>query len=197
MRITRLIIIITSLCLGSGLVMYYRVYLRPPATPFFEKGSAESSSEYKTLAWHGNAEKLAPFRTRDINGALFDSSDLEGKVVFLNFWTTWCQPCVAEMSAMERLHQKLKDKEFAMVAVNIKESLSQVNGFMRANKLTFTTLLDPDGEIAYNFGVHATPTTFIFGKSGQLLETVVGSRSWDRTPYISRFEQMVKSDPTR
>ena len=65
-------------------------------------------------------------RLQDINGTSVDISDFRGKIVFLNFWATWCPTCVVEMPAMEKLHRKLKVKDFAMVTISIQDSVAAV-----------------------------------------------------------------------
>ena len=179
------------LCVGIGLATYYRLNLMSPAVQFMKDRQLERPSEYRPLIGNKSEEKLPAFRLADINGVFFDSYDLRGKIVFLNFWTTWCTSCVAEMPGMEKLHQKLKDKDFVIVTINIKESISQVKNFVSNNNLTFTTLLDSDGEITKSFNVFATPTTFIYGKSGQLLDTVIGFHRWDSKASINKLKHMI------
>ena len=167
-----------------------------PAVQFIKDRQLEPPSEYRSLIGKKSEEKLPTFRLADINGVVFDSYDLRGKIIFLNFWTTWCTTCVAEMPAMEKLHQKLKNQDFVMVAINIKESLSQVKNFVSKYNLTFTTLLDSDGEITKRFNVFATPTTFIYGKSGQLLDTVIGFHRWDSKASIKKIKRMIDTVAT-
>jgi len=116
--------------------------------------------------------------------------DLRGKIVFLNFWTTWCPTCITEMPSMERLHQKLSGKDFAMVTVNIKETASQVKDFFEKQKLTFTALMDITGEVSTEFGIRAIPTTFILDKNGQILGRIAGPREWDSKEALAMFENL-------
>jgi thiol-disulfide isomerase/thioredoxin len=104
----------------------------------------------------------------DMNGRNVSLSDFRGKIVFLNFWTTWCPTCRIEMPSMEKLHRKLKDKDFAMVTVNLQESARQVKGFFKELGLTFTALLDLTGEVGVAFGIRAIPTTYILDKTGRI-----------------------------
>jgi len=116
--------------------------------------------------------------------------DFRGKIVFLNFWTTWCPTCITEMPSMEKLHQKLLGKNFAMVTVNIQESASQVKNFFEKYKLTFTALLDTTGEVSTDFGIRAIPTTFILDKSGQIIGRIAGPREWDSRTSVAMFENL-------
>jgi thiol-disulfide isomerase/thioredoxin len=116
--------------------------------------------------------------------------DFRGRIVFLNFWTSWCPSCRTEMPSMERLHRKLFGKNFAMVTVNIKESASQVNNFLEEYKLTFTALLDITGEVSAGLGIRAIPTTFILDKSGKMIGSITGPREWDSKKTVAFFEQL-------
>ena len=188
------LITIVLLCFGLGLVAVYRVNLMTPAIQFFKDKQLEHPSEFRPLDSIKGEEKLLSFRLADINGVVFDASELRGKIVFLNFWTTWCPTWVAEMPGMEKLYKTLKDKDFTIVAINIKEPMSRVKKFVSTQKLTFTTLLDTDGAVTESFSIFATPTTFIFGKSGQLLDTVIGSREWDSKSSITTLSRMIDDD---
>ena len=123
-------------------------------------------------------------------GRSVDLDDFRGKIVFLNFWTTWCPTCITEMPSMEKLHRKLSGKNFAMVTVNIKETASQVKNFFEEYKLTFTALMDTTGEVSTEFGIRAIPTTFILDKSGQILGRITGPREWDSRKSVAMFENL-------
>jgi len=116
--------------------------------------------------------------------------DFRGKIVFLNFWTTWCPSCRTEMPSMQRLHRKLIGKNFAMVTVNIKESASQVKNFFEEYKLTFTALLDTTGEVSTGLSIRAIPTTFILDKSGKIIGSITGPREWDSKKTVAFFEHL-------
>jgi thiol-disulfide isomerase/thioredoxin len=116
--------------------------------------------------------------------------DFQGKIVFLNFWATWCPTCRTEMPSMERLHRKLSGKDFAIVTVNIKETASQVKNFFEEHKLTFTALLDTTGGVSAEFGIGAIPTTFILDKGGQILGRISGAREWDSKESVALFENL-------
>jgi len=116
--------------------------------------------------------------------------DFRGKIVFLNFWTTWCPSCRTEMPSMERLHRKLIGKNFAMVTINIKESASQVKNFFEEYKLTFTALLDTTGEVSTGLSIRAIPTTFILDKSGKIIGSITGPREWDSKKTVAFFEHL-------
>jgi thiol-disulfide isomerase/thioredoxin len=129
-------------------------------------------------------------RLKDLNGRLVSLSDFRGKIVFLNFWTTWCFDCRIEMPDMEKLHQKFKNKDFAMVTVNLQESASQVKQFFKELNLTFTALLDSGGEVGAHFMITAIPTTYILDKEGIIIGKVMGPREWDDKKAFALFEHL-------
>jgi thiol-disulfide isomerase/thioredoxin len=140
------------------------------------------------------AEDPVKINLKDMNGKYTGISDFKGKIVFLNFWTTWCPTCRIEMPSMEKLYQKLKNKDFAMVTINLQESASQVKSFFEEFKLTFTALLDSTGEIGALFGIRAIPTTYILDKSGRIIGQVIGPREWDSKASITLFENLIDND---
>jgi len=132
-------------------------------------------------------------RLMDLNGRSVRISDYRGKIVFLNFWTTWCFDCRIEMPHMEKLHQRFKDKDFAMVTINLQESAAQVKQFFKKFKLTFTALLDSDGEVGAHFKITAIPSTFILNKEGIIIGKVMGPREWGGKRAFALFEHLTKS----
>jgi thiol-disulfide isomerase/thioredoxin len=133
---------------------------------------------------------------QNLDGQPVSISDFRGKIVFLNFWTTWCFDCRIEMPQMEKLHQKLKKKDFVMVAVNLQEPVSQVKRFFKNFKLTFTSLLDSDGEIGARFRITAIPTTFILDKQGIIIGKAVGPRNWGAEKAFALFEYLTNRTVT-
>lgn len=131
------------------------------------------------------------FSLIDINGRQFTLSEFKGKIVFLNFWTTWCPECRIEMPSMEKLHRRLNGQDFEMIAVNIQEPALQVKIFLKKYQLTFTVLLDAKGEIGRQFGIRAIPATYILDKNGGIIGKAFGSRHWDGKESIALFEHLI------
>jgi thiol-disulfide isomerase/thioredoxin len=110
-------------------------------------------------------------------------SALKGKVVFLNFWATWCGPCRVEMPSMENIYMKYKDRGFEILAVNSGERNSEVMSFMTSYGLTFPTVLDSDGTVSRYYGIQGIPTSYLIDREGNMILRLVGSIDWD-TPQI-------------
>jgi len=128
---------------------------------------------------------------KDVYGNTVSLSDFRGKVVFLNFWATWCAACVVEMPSMDKLHHRFKDKDFVMIAINLQESDIQVKAFFKKMKLSFTALLDSNGEVATGLAVNALPTTFVLDKKGRIVGAAIGPREWHSRASIAVFEYLL------
>jgi peroxiredoxin len=124
------------------------------------------------------------FTARTLDGQTVQLSKLNGQVVFLNFWATWCVPCKAEMPAMERLHQALQGQPFRMLAVNLQEPPDTIRKFVDELGLTFAIVLDPTGEITRNYNVNNLPITFLIDKRGRIVARAIGERPWDEDAYL-------------
>ena len=143
----------------------------------------------------GKEEKIAApdFTLMTMDNKKVSLKDFKGKYIFLNFWATWCGPCIDEMPSMERLYQKFKTrKNFAMLEVSIdKAGTDAVKKFMTENKLTFSVLLDRDSEVAGAYGVMGIPSTYLIDTQGFVINRAVGARTWDTKDSIEFFEKML------
>ena len=133
----------------------------------------------------------ADFTLPLLDGTTLTLSDLKGKVVFLNFWATWCPPCRMEMPSMERLYQALKDKGLVMIAVNGGEAAEQASGFMRENALTFPVVLDRTGSVSGQYSVQAIPTTYILDRRGLIVARKTGAMEWDSLEVFIALEKLL------
>ena len=133
---------------------------------------------------------VAEITLKDFNGKEIRLSDYRGKVVFLNFWASWCPDCRIEMASMEKLHNRFKNNNFDMVTINLKEPAQRVKNFFDKHKLTFVGLLDPDGKITSKMAIRALPTTLVVDKNGKILGMALGSRPWDGKKSVALFEHL-------
>jgi thiol-disulfide isomerase/thioredoxin len=119
-------------------------------------------------------------------------SALRGKVVFINVWATWCPPCIEEMPTMQQLHDRFHDRGLEILAISIDALGTQVIvPFMQEHRLSFTTLLDPEGKVERLYHTNGVPESFIVDKRGFLVEKVVGPRDWSHPQVIALFERLL------
>jgi peroxiredoxin len=127
-----------------------------------------------------------------LNGGTFRLADQRGKVVLVNFWATWCPPCLEEMPAMERLWRKHKDAGFVLVAVSVDTDPKKVVPFVTEHGLTFPVALDTTMSVAEKYGVRALPSSFILDKDGGLAALALGPRHWDSAASHRLVEAMAR-----
>jgi peroxiredoxin len=120
-------------------------------------------------------------------------SEFKGKVVFLNFWATWCKPCEEEMPSMERLHQRFKDQGLVVLAISEDvEGAGLVARYLHKHRLTFPVGLDPKMSVAGLYGVWAIPSTFIIDKKGNRALFANGPREWDGPDANALFRSLLQ-----
>lgn len=126
--------------------------------------------------------KSIDFTLTDQYGKTHKLSDYEGKVVFLNFWATWCPPCKEEMPHIEQLYKDYKKNNEDVVILGVASpnlgregSREYVIDFLKEEGYTFPVVLDEDGALAYQYGINAFPTTFIIDKEGYVTQYIPGA----------------------
>jgi peroxiredoxin len=124
------------------------------------------------------AASATNFTLTGLDGKSHALSDYRGKVVFLNFWATWCPPCRAEMPSMQKLYLAWDQTRYVMLTVNLRETKEVVRAFADKNGYTFPILLDETGAIASQYRVSGIPTTLIINENGTVVNKTVGSREW-------------------
>ena len=107
-------------------------------------------------------------------------ADYKGKVILLNIWATWCQPCRVEMPAIERLHKKLGGTDFQVVSVSIDaDGDSIVSAYARDLGLTFQILHNQSGDIQQIYQTTGVPESFVIDRDGIIVKKVIGAAEWD------------------
>jgi len=127
-------------------------------------------------AWSGGPPP--PFALQDLQGRTHRLADYHGRVVLVNFWATWCEPCRAEMPSIERLRTALAGRPFAVLAVNLGEPVSRVEKFLARMPLGFPVLLDRDTAVAKAWGARVLPATYLVGRDGSIRHVHFGELDW-------------------
>jgi cytochrome c biogenesis protein CcmG, thiol:disulfide interchange protein DsbE len=111
---------------------------------------------------------------------LASPTDYRGKVILLNIWATWCDPCRLEMPAMERLSERLQGTDFRVVAVSVdKDEPDVVMKFVQALGLHFDILQDPSGAVQKILQTTGVPESFVIDRNGVIIKKVIGAEEWD------------------
>jgi thiol-disulfide isomerase/thioredoxin len=139
--------------------------------------------------WSGGA--TPPLALRDLKGKEHKLADYRGKVVVLNFWATWCDPCREEMPSMQRLQDKLAGKPFVILAVDYGEGAPRVSDFLKKAPLQLTVLLDRDTSAATAWKVKVLPTSMVIDPQQRVRFVAVGDVGWDSEPVESEIRKLL------
>jgi thiol-disulfide isomerase/thioredoxin len=124
---------------------------------------------------HPLVGKMAPaFQLNDLEGHPVSLASLRGKIVVLDFWATWCGPCVASLPLVSSVADSFKDKGVVFYAANLKETAGQVRQFQTEKTLIFPVLLDADGKVADLYQAKAIPETVLIDQTGKIQAVHVG-----------------------
>lgn len=119
-------------------------------------------------------------------------SDTRGKVVLVNFWATWCPPCVHEIPSMNRLVEQYQGKDFELVSINYMEEPNHIQQFLRSVNVDFPVLLDPQGTASHGWKVFAFPSSFLLDREGRIRYSVNSAIDWDEPGAMALIDALLK-----
>jgi peroxiredoxin len=135
-------------------------------------------------------DRAIDFSLPTFDGKKLSLSDYRGKVLFINFWATWCPPCIEEMPSMKRFQERMKaDPRFAFLAISADGSWEPVRKFFEKEPPPFTVVLDENGKLAKEYGTEKFPETYVV-MDGRIVGYIVGPRDWD-TWYAEAYARAV------
>ena len=132
-----------------------------------------------------------PIQLKDLNGRPFDLVSTRGEVVLVNFWATWCRPCVEEIPSLSRLVKAMEGKPFKVIAVNIGESAEDIRKFTQSIPLNFDILLDKNGATVRDWKVYAYPSNYLLDKQGRIRYAYRGALQWDAPAIVQTIEELL------
>lgn len=154
-------------------------------------GCSGGSSGTTTTQEYAKVGEVAPnFELKDISGNTISLKSFRGKPVFINFWATYCGPCVDEMPLLQQVYDERADDGLVMLVINSGEDEVKAGGFIERNGYTFTVPLDKEIELAMSYGVQYLPTTFLIDRDGILLAIKIGAFR-DKATIDSEFMSQV------
>jgi thiol-disulfide isomerase/thioredoxin len=176
-----------GLILGlTGLLVVAALWSQPAP-----RGDADNADSF-------DVARVAPapapdFALAGLDGKTLRLAELRGRVVFLNFWATWCPPCREEMPAMQALAGELEKQGLVVLAVNYEESAETAEAYARETGLTLPILLDTDGAVARRYRVTGLPASFFVDRRGALVGSVLGIRDWQGAAARRYIEGLLRS----
>lgn len=160
--------------------------------PITGKSLVDEMKKLGLIPLEDNPESL-DFELPDLQGNPVRLSSFQGKVVFLNFWATWCGPCREEMPSMQALYEELQNEGLEIVAVNLQENQKAVQAFVDKLELSFTVVIDKTGQVGSAYGAASIPISYIIDRRGYVIGGAIGGRNWDTPEYIEFFRLVLNN----
>ncbi len=143
-------------------------------------------------------KKAPPCCLESLSGEKVQLSDLKDKIIFLNFWASWCGPCKEEMPSIETLYQRYKERDVIFLSISVDyEGSEPVRKFIEKNRYRFPILLDPKGKTLDLFEISKIPATLIIDRKGRMIGRVIGPRNWSSPEVFSLIDQMLNDGPRK
>lgn len=139
-----------------------------------------------------NKGDTAPsFSVTTDSGKKISRSDFGGKVLVLNFWATWCPPCIQEMPSLNRFAQEMAPSGVVVLGVSVDKNEQTYKRFLQQAGLAFETSRDPEADISADYGTFMWPETYIIDAKGKVVEKYIGDRDWTDPKIISSIKALL------
>jgi len=121
------------------------------------------------------------------------SSELKGKVLFINFWASWCSPCLEELPSIDKLSKHFStNQDFFLLPVLYRDSLQDAVNYLKESGFNLPILIDKDGKAARSYGLRGVPETYIIDKKGIIRKKVIGPYEWDSPDVLAFIAGLLK-----
>ena len=141
-------------------------------------------------------ENRLDFSLLDFRDKAHSLADYQNKVVLINFWASWCPPCIYEMPELTRLKQHMAGKPFEIIAINVGEKKYKVRKFTKLVNFELQVLLDTSNKAFNDWDVVTLPTSFLVGADGRVRHKIRGNPGWEQQETISLIEQLIAESAT-
>lgn len=133
------------------------------------------------------------FSIRTDSGLTISRSNFGGRLLVLNFWATWCPPCVEEMPLLDQFQKKLKADGVVVLGISIDEDANTYHAFLKRANVSFLTARDPAAKISSSFGTFRYPETYIIDTRGKVVQKIIGPAQWTDARMISYIKSLLKA----
>jgi len=137
------------------------------------------------------AGKKADDFAMELNGKPEHLTDLRGKVVVLNFWASWCAPCIEETPSLIDLQKRIASRNGVILGVSVDEDPSAYEKFLKDQHINYLTYLDPSKKIATDYGTSMWPETYIIDRKGVIIRKIIGPQDWNSPDLLSYFDAIL------
>ncbi len=136
-------------------------------------------------------DKAPAFQLTTDRGRAMTREDFGGKLLVINFWATWCPPCVQEMPSLNQFHRALKDSGVVVLAVSVDKNEAAYKQFVERFGLEFETARDASAEMPATYGTFKYPETYVINARGEVLEKFIGEENWADPALIERIKRLL------
>jgi cytochrome c biogenesis protein CcmG, thiol:disulfide interchange protein DsbE len=139
-----------------------------------------------------NAGDQAPdFKIVSDGGRTYTRSDFGGKVLVLNFWASWCEPCVEEAPSLNAFQQTMAGDGVVVLGVSIDTNDKRYQQFLKRFRISFPTARDPESNLSSSYGTFQIPETYIIDSTGKVREKIISNQNWMDPQFITRVKAML------
>lgn len=138
----------------------------------------------------GDPVPNCPIKERS-SSQVFDAKNFNGKIVVVDFWATWCPPCLQSIPFFSRLKAQFPSETFEMISINVDEDQSALSEFLAKRPISYPVFLDPTGDCAKTWALKAMPSTYVIDKQGRISKVHLGFREQDQEEIVREIEQLL------
>ena len=168
-------IVIASLLVGLTGLLMYRVLHRP----YFYEYNVEAG------------DRAPDFDLTAEDGTGLRLDDYRGKYVLLNFWATWCPPCIQEMPSLNSVHEDFRERGLVVLGISVDEDQEVYQSFLSNRGVTFPTVRDPERSVSVRYGTFKYPETYLIDREGTVIRKYVGPEDWRRPEILNYLRSLL------
>ena len=139
----------------------------------------------------GAGNQAPDFTIRTDSGLTITQSEFGGRLLVLNFWATWCPPCIEEMPSLDQLHKMLKDSGLVVLGISIDEEEEAYRSLLQRLNVSFLTAHDPEAAISSRFGTFRFPETYLITSDGKVIQKIIGAADWTGETMVNYIRSLL------
>jgi cytochrome c biogenesis protein CcmG/thiol:disulfide interchange protein DsbE len=136
-------------------------------------------------------DRAPGFQVTTDKGRKMTASDFGGKVLVLNFWATWCPPCIDELPSLEAMAQQLAPKGVVVLGVSVDKNEAAYKRFLEQARISFATARDPEADVSAEYGTFKYPETYVIDQQGRVRQKHIGPRNWMDAELVKSIESLL------